>query len=70
MWSKECEECFDVCFTFGQMNVLMFVCQYFYQTAEWGAGSACEKCGVPFFWNVKEMWAQKTVGVRQVSSVV
>lgn len=35
------------------------------ETAEWGAGSACEKCGVPFFWNIKEMWAQKTVGVRQ-----
>ena len=36
------------------------------ETAEWGGGSACEKCGIPFFWNVKEMWAQKTVGVRQV----
>ena len=36
------------------------------ETAEWAAGSACEKCGIPFFWNVKEMWAQKTVGVRQV----
>lgn len=36
------------------------------ETAEWAASSACEKCGIPFFWNVKEMWAQKTVGVRQV----
>ena len=41
------------------------------ETAEWGgrgggAGSTCEKCGVPFFWNVKEMWAKKTIGVRQV----
>ncbi len=36
------------------------------ETAEWGGGSKCEKCGVPFFWNVKEMWAQKKVGVRQV----
>ena len=37
------------------------------ETAEWGAGSTCEKCGVPFFWNVKEMWAKKAIGVRQVS---
>ena len=37
------------------------------ETPEWGAGSTCEKCGIPFFWNVKEMWAQKTIGVRQVS---
>lgn len=35
------------------------------ETAEWGAGSSCEKCGIPFFWNVKEMWSKKTVGVRQ-----
>ena len=40
------------------------------QTAEWGAGSSCEKCGIPFFWNMKEMWAKKTVGVRQVRSLV
>ena len=36
------------------------------ETAEWGAGNTCEKCGIPFFWNVKEMWAKKTIGVRQV----
>ena len=36
------------------------------ETAEWAPGSACEKCGIPFFWNFKEMWSQKTVGVRQV----
>ena len=36
------------------------------ETAEWAVGNACEKCSIPFFWNVKEMWSQKTVGVRQV----
>ena len=36
------------------------------ETAEWGAGSTCEKCGIPFFWNVKEMWSQKRLGARQV----
>ena len=36
------------------------------ETAEWGAGNTCEKCGIPFFWNVKEMWSKKTIGVRQV----
>ena len=39
------------------------------ETAEWGAGNTCEKCGIPFFWNVKEMWAKKTIGVRQVCCV-
>ena len=41
----------------------------FPQTAEWGGGSTCEKCSVPFFWNVKDMWSQKTLGVRQVHCV-
>ncbi|KAL5476251.1 hypothetical protein EMCRGX_G026173 [Ephydatia muelleri] len=35
------------------------------ETAEWGAGSSCEKCGHPFFWNVKDMWSKKSVGLRQ-----
>jgi len=35
------------------------------ETAEWGGGSACEKCSIPFFWNLKDMWSQKTIGVRQ-----
>ena len=36
------------------------------QTVEWARGNVCEKCGIPFFWNVKEMWKSKTLGVRQV----
>ncbi|CAI8007374.1 WD repeat and FYVE domain-containing protein 2 [Geodia barretti] len=35
------------------------------ETAEWGGGSTCEKCGIPFFWNVKDMWTRKVIGVRQ-----
>jgi WD40 repeat protein len=35
------------------------------ETAEWGGGSTCEKCGIPFFWNVKDMWTRKIIGVRQ-----
>ena len=38
----------------------------FVQTVEWAHGNMCEKCGIPFFWNVKEMWNSKTIGVRQV----
>ena len=39
------------------------------QTAEWGAGSSCEKCGHPFFWNFKDMWSKKAVGLRQASAL-
>ncbi|XP_065888832.1 WD repeat and FYVE domain-containing protein 2-like [Dysidea avara] len=35
------------------------------ETAEWGEGGQCEKCGTPFFWNVKMMWERKTIGGRQ-----
>ncbi|XP_003391655.3 PREDICTED: WD repeat and FYVE domain-containing protein 2-like, partial [Amphimedon queenslandica] len=35
------------------------------ETTEWGGSNVCEKCNVPFFWNVKGMWDNKTIGVRQ-----
>lgn len=35
------------------------------ETAEWGEGGQCEKCGTPFFWNVKLMWEKKVFGGRQ-----
>ena len=36
------------------------------QTPEWAESDKCQKCGTPFFWNVRSMWTLKTVGVRQV----
>ncbi|ELU03889.1 hypothetical protein CAPTEDRAFT_228655 [Capitella teleta] len=35
------------------------------ETPDWAESDACMKCGSPFFWNVKSMWEQKTIGVRQ-----
>lgn len=31
----------------------------------WKTSDICELCSRPFFWNVKEMWTKKQVGLRQ-----
>ncbi|PIK36727.1 putative WD repeat and FYVE domain-containing protein 2 isoform X2, partial [Apostichopus japonicus] len=35
------------------------------ETPEWQESDICQKCNEPFFWNFKEMWNAKTIGVRQ-----
>ncbi|XP_071951193.1 WD repeat and FYVE domain-containing protein 2-like [Antedon mediterranea] len=35
------------------------------ETPEWVENDICEKCAQPFFWNFKEMWNKKELGVRQ-----
>ncbi|XP_014662505.1 PREDICTED: WD repeat and FYVE domain-containing protein 2-like [Priapulus caudatus] len=35
------------------------------ETPDWLDSDTCQKCGEPFFWNVKDMWDRKTIGVRQ-----
>ncbi|XP_063967362.1 WD repeat and FYVE domain-containing protein 2-like isoform X1 [Lytechinus pictus] len=35
------------------------------ETPDWQESDVCQKCGDPFFWNFKEMWEKKTIGVRQ-----
>jgi len=35
------------------------------ETPNWSQSDMCEKCASPFFWNFKQMWDQKIVGVRQ-----
>lgn len=35
------------------------------ETPEWQESDVCQKCNEPFFWNIKEMWNAKTIGVRQ-----
>ncbi|XP_038051172.1 WD repeat and FYVE domain-containing protein 2-like isoform X1 [Patiria miniata] len=35
------------------------------ETPEWEESDCCQKCSSPFFWNFKEMWTNKTLGVRQ-----
>ncbi|XP_057301765.1 WD repeat and FYVE domain-containing protein 2-like [Hydractinia symbiolongicarpus] len=35
------------------------------ETPTWSQSDMCEKCASPFFWNFKQMWDQRIVGVRQ-----
>lgn len=46
------------------MSKLIF---FFDQTPEWVESDFCQRCNRPFFWNLKAMYDQKTLGFRQVS---
>uniref|UniRef100_A0A0X3PB18 WD repeat and FYVE domain-containing protein 2 n=1 Tax=Schistocephalus solidus TaxID=70667 RepID=A0A0X3PB18_SCHSO len=35
------------------------------ETPTWGEADLCQLCSTPFFWNVRKMWTDKAVGVRQ-----
>jgi len=35
------------------------------ETPEWATSDTCQLCGRPFFWNVKAMYEQKQMGLRQ-----
>ncbi|CAN8020167.1 unnamed protein product [Ixodes persulcatus] len=37
------------------------------ETPEWGESDTCQRCSRPFFWNIKAMMDQKTIGIRQAS---
>ena len=59
------------CFWNRSCNILSsLVSSYFpsisVQTPEWAEADACQKCDMPFFWNMKAMWEKKTMGRRQV----
>ncbi|NWH22113.1 WDFY1 protein, partial [Grus americana] len=32
---------------------------------QWLESDSCQKCEQPFFWNIKQMWDTKTLGLRQ-----
>lgn len=36
------------------------------QAPQWLDSDSCQKCEQPFFWNIKQMWDSKTLGLRQV----
>lgn len=38
------------------------------ETPNWAESDVCQLCSTPFFWNIKKMWTDMSVGVRQVSS--
>ncbi|KAL3846764.1 hypothetical protein ACJMK2_017723 [Sinanodonta woodiana] len=35
------------------------------ETPEWAESDVCMKCTKPFFWNVKKMWGDRVMGIRQ-----
>jgi len=35
------------------------------ETAKWLQSDSCQVCGEPFFWNLRQMWKDKKMGVRQ-----
>uniref|UniRef100_A0A671XNC2 WD repeat and FYVE domain containing 2 n=1 Tax=Sparus aurata TaxID=8175 RepID=A0A671XNC2_SPAAU len=35
------------------------------ETPEWLDSDSCQKCEQPFFWNFKQMWDSKKIGLRQ-----
>lgn len=35
------------------------------ETPEWQDSDSCQKCEQPFFWNFKQMWDVKKIGLRQ-----
>lgn len=39
------------------------------QAPQWLDSDSCQKCEQPFFWNIKQMWDTKTLGLRQVASL-
>ena len=36
------------------------------ETPKWLEGDSCQICKLPFFWNLRAMWSQKQIGLRQV----
>ncbi|XP_044288623.1 WD repeat and FYVE domain-containing protein 1 isoform X1 [Varanus komodoensis] len=35
------------------------------EAPQWMESDSCQKCEQPFFWNIKQMWDTKTLGLRQ-----
>ncbi|XP_072263957.1 WD repeat and FYVE domain-containing protein 1 [Pyxicephalus adspersus] len=35
------------------------------EAPQWLESDSCQKCAQPFFWNIKQMWDSKTLGLRQ-----
>lgn len=52
----------------GNFSTCCSLCVYMcvLQTPEWLDSDSCQKCDQPFFWNFKQMWDSKKIGLRQV----
>lgn len=51
----------NVCFGCTSLSALACL-----QAPQWLDSDSCQKCEQPFFWNIKQMWDSKTLGLRQV----
>jgi len=38
------------------------------ETPKWLESDNCQICHLPFFWNIRAMWTQKQIGLRQVKN--
>lgn len=57
---------------FKQYSLLLMVFLHLcvsLQAPQWLDSDSCQKCEQPFFWNIKQMWDTKTLGLRQVASL-
>ncbi|XP_035767164.1 WD repeat and FYVE domain-containing protein 2 [Neolamprologus brichardi] len=48
-----------------EAQMINFLKCAFPQTPEWLDSDSCQKCEQPFFWNFKQMWDSKKIGLRQ-----
>lgn len=39
------------------------------ETPKWLESDNCQICHQPFFWNLRAMWSQKQIGLRQVRCI-
>ena len=40
------------------------------ETPNWAVSDTCQICSTPFFWNIKKMWSDMSIGVRQVNHLL
>ncbi|XP_033715544.1 WD repeat and FYVE domain-containing protein 1 isoform X2 [Tursiops truncatus] len=40
------------------------------EAPQWLESDSCQKCEQPFFWNIKQMWDTKTLGLRQIHFIL
>lgn len=53
----------------SSLLLTMTWCVLFHKTPEWLDSDSCQKCDQPFFWNFKQMWDSKKIGLRQVGEM-
>ncbi|NXR14602.1 WDFY1 protein, partial [Semnornis frantzii] len=55
------QQALNACSKFNNFDVGFFI----KAAPQWLESDSCQKCEQPFFWNIKQMWDTKTLGLRQ-----